>query len=190
MNAINRYNLALDRRPIITKALTATGIFAIGDYLCQELEIRYFKKGDSISLQRIAKQASFGIVSAPYLHLQYCKIVPHLFPPTVKYAFAKSVLYAVVVSDCFFNLFFFSYMSLAGGKTVKETFSTELMDKFVPVQTTNMQVWPFLTGFNFYFNPAMYRVLFDNFLCIFWNIYLSYVENNNLEKSNRNAIIY
>jgi protein Mpv17 len=179
MRIINKYNLALERRPIITKSLTAIIIFGIGDYLCQEMENRILKIGDKINYTRIIKQASFGIIVAPYLHLQFCIIIPKFFPERGKYSFIKSLVYAITISDSLFNYSFFAYMSMANGKTFTQALqSAEVLDKFIPVQIANMQVWPFLTGFNFYFVPMMYRVLFDNFFCIFWNIYLSYVENN------------
>jgi hypothetical protein len=179
MNSLLLYNDLLIKRPVITKALTGSVIFALGDYLCQEMERRIIKKDKSIaiSFQRIIKQASFGLVAAPYLHLQFNFIIPRLFPEGSRFATVKSVAYAVTISDGLFNLFFFSYMCFVNKKTLKQSIH-EIPEKYIPVQITNMKVWPFLTGFNFTFIPPNYRVLFDNVLCIFWNIYLSYVENN------------
>ncbi len=179
MKIIYKYNQAIETRPLVTKSITAIVIFGIGDYLCQEMENRILKIGNTIKFDRMLKQASFGLVVAPYLHLQFCKIIPWMFPETAKYSFIKSLTYTVILSDSIFNFSFFLYMSLAGGKTFSEAVrSDEVLAKFVPVQIMNFKVWPFLTGFNFYFIPMNYRVLYDNFFCTFWNIYLSYVENN------------
>jgi hypothetical protein len=178
MKAVRWYNNLLEARPIVTKAWSAGIVFGLGDYLCQQMEVKFLNKGNNFDPYRMIKQASFGIVVAPYIHLQFCKIIPYLFPEHKKFALVKSVTYAVTISDGLFNFSFFAYMSMTAGKTLIETLKLEIPEKFIPVQLVNMQVWPFLTGFNMMVIPIHYRVLFDNFMCIFWNIYLSYVENN------------
>lgn len=194
---ISWYNEMLVKKPLITKTITGFFIFGLGDYLCQELEIKYLKKQSEIEYMRILKQASFGILVSPYLHLQYCKIIPLLFPKNDTRSTFLSTIYAVTLSDGSLNLAFFVFMSLFNykknsnkenkkedfsGKEISEEFykglKKDIMDKFIPVQINSMKVWSILTFFNFYFIPMQYRVLFDNFFCIFWNIYLSFVEYN------------
>ena len=177
MKALKLYSHFLDTRPILTKAVSGSIVFALGDYFCQLIENKYiFKENKPINWRRVVKQTSFGFVMAPYLHLQYNMIIPWLFPETARFSIAKGVIYAVTLSDGFFNFVFFLYMGFVNGRTFSESLD-EVPKKFVPVQINNMKIWPFITGFNFTYVPANYRVLFDNFMCIFWNIYLSYVEN-------------
>ena len=178
MQILRLYNTCLVRRPLITKAISGSVVFALGDYLCQKIENHYiFKKPlTPTNWLRVFKQTSFGFFVAPYLHLQYNIIIPWLFPETVKYSLIKSVAYAVTISDGSLNFLFFLYMSFINGITRKEGMK-DVIKKFIPVQINNIKIWPFLTGFNFTYVPSSYRVLFDNFMCIFWNIYLSYVEN-------------
>ena len=54
-------------------------------------------------------------------------------------------------------------------KNAKKPTLSDVMEKFIPVQIMNMKVWPFLSGFNFYLITGSYRVLFDNFACIFYH---------------------
>jgi hypothetical protein len=178
--ALSWYSNVLVTRPLISKASSAFVIFGLGDYLCQEMELKILKKPGKIDFKRIFKQSLFGVVVAPYLHLQYCKIIPRLFPGENPASVMKSILYAVTVSDGIFNFSYFTFMSLCNQntKTNDSSVMNDIMEKFIPVQMTNMKIWPFLTGFNFYIVPMHFRVLFDNFFCIFWNIYLSYVEYN------------
>jgi hypothetical protein len=188
-NAFNIYDKLLTTKPLTTKCVSAFFIFGLGDYLCQEMENRILKVGKKIDKIRILKQASFGVVVAPYLHLQFCIIIPKLFNESSKYFAVKSTLYAVTISDSLFNFSFFSYMAYLHNKNHREknekkTNMSDVMQKFIPVQIMNMKVWPFLSGFIFYFVPCSYRVLFDNFACIFWNIYLSYVENQDKRENN------
>ena len=167
-------------RPILGNAVSGIFIFGIGDYLCQEMELRIIKKPGKIDFNRIFKSCIFGIIFAPYLHLQYGIIIPKLFPGESTLSTIKGILYAVTISDSIFNIAYFLFMKLANKDKISfdSSFGKELMEKFVPVQITSIKVWLFLTGFNFFVIPAHFRVVFDNSLCIFWNMYLSYVEHN------------
>lgn len=184
MKILHFYNLALKQSPLLTKSVSAFFLFSIGDYLCQKFENKFIlqnNKKSSIDYKRIIKQGSFGFIVAPYLHLQYCIIIPRLFPESSKFFLFKSTAYAVTVSDGVFNFAFFLYMGMISQRS--DDFSKDIYDKFLPVQMTNMQVYPVITGFNFYMMSPAYRVLFDNFTSIFWNIYLSFVENNKNENN-------
>ena len=81
MNAIKWYGSKLDSHPLTTKCITSFITFGCGDLICQTLEKKYgkLKKYDSI---RFLKQASFGVIATPYFHLQFCVIIPYLFPKT------------------------------------------------------------------------------------------------------------
>ena len=178
MKALHFYNKCLSSRPLLTKAISGCFVFALGDYLCQKVENHYIfhTPNAQIKWKRVLKQASFGFVVAPYLHLQYNILVPWLFPEALRFSTAKAVAYAVTVSDGIFTIVFFSYMNFINGRNMKEAL-VDVPKKTVPVMINNLKIWPFLTGFNFTFVPFNFRVLFDNGMCIFWNIYLSYVEN-------------
>jgi hypothetical protein len=43
---------------------------------------------------------------------------------------------------------------------------------------TNWKIWPAATLVNLMFVPIQYRVLFANFIGLFWNMYLSFITNN------------
>ena len=172
---LRSYNILIDRHPIKTKSVTCFFIFGIGDYLCQKMEIKY-EIIKEFSVKRCLMQSSFGFIGAPYLHLQYCKIIPRIFPEHTKYSTAKSVLYALTISDGIFNLLFYIYMDLISGKGIERAIK-EFKKKYIPTMIANWKVWPILTTFNFTIVPIQLRVLFDNFCCIFWNIYLSFMQN-------------
>lgn len=176
-NAINVYNTFLDKKPLVTKVLSASFIFSIGDYLCQKMEMKFINPSQKFDMKRLAKQALFGVIVAPYLHFQFNIAIPWLFPQHMKWAIGKSVAYAVLISDSIFNASYFTYMALAKGKSFSQAIREDIPEKFIPVQITNMQIWPMFTGLNFTFVPMNYRVLVDNIGTIFWNIYLSYVEH-------------
>jgi hypothetical protein len=179
-SAITWYSNVLRTRPIVSKSASAIFIFGVGDYLCQVMELRILKKPGKIDIKRILKQSLFGFVVAPYLHLQYCQIIPKLFPGENTMSLIKSTVYAVTISDSLFNFSYFYFMNMCNSNKISIDSSTtnEVMQKFIPVQINNLKIWPILTGINFFLVPIQFRVLFDNILGIFWNIYLSWVEYN------------
>lgn len=171
------YNLLIETQPIKTKAVTCFCIFSFGDYLCQKIEIKY-KIIKEFSLKRCLLQGSFGIFAAPYLHWQFCILIPRLFPEHQKYSVLKTLLYALTINDGIFNFLFYFYMDLASGKGIDKTLN-EFKRKYPQTMIDNWKFWPIISGINFTYVPIQYRVLFDNIGCIFWNIYLSYMQNKN-----------
>jgi hypothetical protein len=178
MKVLNWYKTVAEIHPFRTKAISGSIIFFLGDVLCQTLEIKKFHERDVYDWKRACLQGSFGFIINPYTHYQFNILVPKLFPANKKYSFIKSVIYSATIGDAIFNLSFFIYMGMMRKKCHRITLS-DLPEKFVPVQITNMQVYPLVYLFNFYFIPMNFRVLFDNFASIFWNVYLSYVEHSN-----------
>jgi hypothetical protein len=175
MKAFRLYNTLIDIHPIKTKTVTCFFIFGFGDYLCQKLELKY-KIISSFSWKRCLMQGSFGLAAAPYLHLQFCYIIPKLFPEHLKYSILKTLAYALTINDGIFNLLFYLYMDLISGKGIKGAIE-EFKKKYIPTMIANWKFWPIISGINFTFVPIQYRVLFDNTGCIFWNIYLSFMQN-------------
>ena len=172
------YTKLLKTRPIVGNCLSGFVIFGIGDFLCQIMEIKAIKKSGKIEIKRILKSCLFGVVVAPYLYMQYGLVVPRLFPGKDLISKLKGILYAITISDSIFNFSYFLFMSLLNKKEFNSSFTNDIMEKFVPVQMFSIKIWFFLTSFNFLIIPIHLRVAFDNTLSIFWNMFLSYVENN------------
>src|SRR4051812_40156674 len=105
MKVLNLYNISIYKFPLITKSITCGFIVGLSDFCCQKIEINIMKKGTSINIKRVLKQASFGFLFAPLLHFHYSKLLPTLFPEGIKYNLAKSVIFTVVVFDGLVNFF-------------------------------------------------------------------------------------
>jgi hypothetical protein len=176
MKAIYWYKNKASANPIRTKAISGSIIFFFGDMLCQSMEIYMFHEREKYDLSRACIQGSFGFIINPYTHYQFNILMPRLFPPKRKYSILKSIVYSVTISDAIFNLCFFLYMGMMRKRCHMITLS-DLPEKLIPVQIANMKIYPFITGINFFFIPANFRVMFDNFSSIFWNVYLSYIEH-------------
>jgi protein Mpv17 len=176
MQAIYWYKTKATVNPIKTKAISGSIIFFLGDIICQSMEVYMFHERESYDLKRACIQGSFGFFMNPYTHYQFNILIPKIFPINRNYSLVKSILYSVTINDAIYNLTFFIYMGMMRKRCHRITLN-DLPEKFIPVQIANMKIYPFITGFNFYFIPANFRVLFDNITTIFWNVYLSYVEH-------------
>lgn len=191
MSIINTYNRLLEEHTLITKTITTIILFGLGDILCQLIEKYYFLSITKINFYRMLKMASTGIVLGPYVHFNMCILIPYFWPDMNNtYDFIVSVAYDVIISGGIFNYVFFLFMFLQSipseeynKRSIWSIVSDKvLIDKFIEVEINDIKIWPFLVAFNFFFIPMQYRVLVDNFFCIFWNIYLSFIENNTSEK--------
>jgi hypothetical protein len=171
MNILRSYEKLLNKKPIITKAVTSFCTFGLGDLICQSLE-----KKENINWKRFLIQASFGFMIGPYFHLQFCKIMPYLFPFNKKFSTVKSVAYDQTVGATLFTTMFFSYLDKFNGKSFDQI-KEGLKQKLFPTLKDNWKIWPILMAINFSIVPIQYRVLYANFWGMLWVAYLSYVQN-------------
>ena len=182
MNLISWYVNRLESHPYLSKSISSVFIFSLGDILCQKIENRINNtKTNRLDINRLIKQSSYGVFAGTYLHIQFCVIIPYLFPISTNYRSLKSVAYALTISDSIYNFGFYFYCDLLTGQSFK--MKTTFCDKFIPTQILNLQVWPILQYINFSMIPIKFRVLYDNILSIFWNAYLSWIQNKN-DKTN------
>jgi hypothetical protein len=175
MNLLRAYGRLLVEKPIRTKCITSFITFGGGDLLCQYLETVYSGRKEYDWL-RAARQASFGLCITPYLHLQFSIIMPYLFPNGSRFQVLKMVAYDQTLGATVFISLFFSYIDLMSGKSFNQM-KEELKVKFLPTLYANWKIWPALMLVNFGLVPAPWRVLYTNIMGIFWNGYLSYVQN-------------
>jgi protein Mpv17 len=172
--AFSWYNRRLIDKPILTKAITSFCTFGTGDLISQYLE--YYSSGKKkFNFRRFITQASFGFMIAPYFHLQFCKIMPYLFPPG-RFSVLKNIVYDQTIGATIFTSSFFTYLDMMSGKSFPEAIN-ELKLKLLPTIYDNWKVWPFLMAINFSMVPIQFRVLFSNICGMFWVAYLSYVQN-------------
>lgn len=100
-------------------------------------------------------------------------------PSTFKPAFVGMLFDQLAFAPIFLTGFFifanwvrdFSAASAKGGVEQAKSKMGETM-------LTNWKIWPAATLVNLMFVPIQYRVLFANFIGLFWNMYLSYMTNN------------
>lgn len=170
------YNKCLQTRPIITKMITSFITFGSGDLICQQIE-KAKNKDKKYDLMRTFKQGSFGFMVTPYLHAQFCIIMPWLFRGKGAATTIKSVIYDQLIGAPIFTSLFFIYLDMSNGRTFNESVK-ELEKKLLPTLYMNWKVWPTLMLINFSLVPVQYRVLYSNIAGMFWSAYLSSAQNS------------
>lgn len=182
---VSRYKQQLQAQPLVTKAVTAGVISAIGELLGAWIRsrstvatatttIRQFTP-TLASLRRVAVFFLYGIcVAGPFFHWWYSRLEAFTrrlqLSPAMKLAL-QLVANQLAMTPPFLlvTLFFlqlthtFSLEKMLA--TVKKAYSGALW--------ANWKVWTVAQAINFAFVPLDYRVLFGNIIALWWNIYLS-----------------
>jgi len=183
--ALNWYTSCLLKKPYTTKMITSFITFGLGDIVSQMIEKNAKKKKGEKSrfnFNRFFKQATFGVLITPYLHLHFAKIVPFFVPDNPatnpKMLILKRMLYDQSVHATFFTIVYFMWLNLVNNSGVSKAVNNT-KDLLVPTMIANWKVWPLVMTINFSIMPPHYSVLYVNIVAIFWNAYISYVFNRN-----------
>ena len=171
---ISWYTNKLIERPYVTKCITSFITFGLGDVICQLFE-KKSNKNKKFDYIRAFRQGSFGVIMTPYLHLQFNHIIPKYFA-NGKLPILKILAYDQTVNASVFIFAFFTYIDYFSGIDPKTSLQHTLV-KFPSTIVANWQIWPMAQILNFTIVPAPYRVFFANIVGLFWNVYLSFVQN-------------
>ena len=108
---LDRYGAALERWPLLTKALTSAALVGAGDVACQLV----VEKNDAVDLGRFGRMAFLGgVLIAPTLHVWYGSL-SRIFPGTATADVVKRVVCdQFVFAPAFIGVFFSSLAVLEG----------------------------------------------------------------------------
>lgn len=162
------YLTALDKHPVITKALTSAFLTLIGDLTCQIL-IDHVPKLDE---RRTFVFTLLGLVLVgPTLHFWYLSLSKLISLPGVSGASLRLLLDQFFFSPIFIGVFLCALITLEGRpsqvvpKLQQEWFSSVL---------ANWQLWIPFQFLNFQFVPQKFQVLAANLVALVWNVILSF----------------
>lgn len=168
--------------------VTSFVTFGLGDVISQAFEISSKKKKGEKSVFnfiRFLKQATFGVLITPYLHLHFAKIVPFIVPmktnPNPQIRIFKSMLYDQLVHATLFTIVYFMWLNMVNHSGFKKAYNNT-KELLLPTMIANWKVWPLAMLINFSIIPPHYSVLYVNTVAIFWNTYISYIYNNQSPK--------
>lgn len=183
-----QYGIWLEEHPYKTQMATSGFLGFAGDFTTQYLEhgwaIEDGKKPKPWDMRRLASVTAFGIFGmGPMGHLWY----EQLDRFTLRWCRKNWQMVATkVFGDTFVFgpvclwLFFVSVSIMEG--TPWEKISRKLWRDFVPTYIVDYSFWPLVQSINFHFVPVRHQLLVVNSMCYFDDIFLSYVQHNELPK--------
>jgi protein Mpv17 len=148
----------------------------------------FIEKNKDFSKERVIKMTLVGTCyAAPLLHTWYTfgvpkvhKFVALFYPKAAQFGSTKKLLLSVFIDQTFFAAFFtsgfFLVMDRMAGETIEKSLNN-IRHKMWPTLVANWKIWPATSLINFSIVPIDYRVLVANFVGLFWNCYLSYMQH-------------
>ncbi|KAL6046324.1 Mpv17 / PMP22 [Balamuthia mandrillaris] len=167
------YQQALNRRPVLTKALTSALINSTGNLFAQKLVER-----QPLDLKRLLRFTVLGFVLSPFSHYWFWLVEQINWQPFGKWKTLAKVAVDQLVFGPIINVLFYTFLGVLEGKGPRANVSNTRQNLW-PTLRTSWKVWPFASLVNFYFVPPHLRVLFSNMVGFFWVICLTILSKRN-----------
>ncbi|BFZ11137.1 hypothetical protein BsWGS_14176 [Bradybaena similaris] len=165
-----RYQHYLQKYPLGTMASTTGSLMAAGDCISQ------------LVIERKPLASYDGIRTGRFFVMGFCIFGPMLrgwyltldrLYSGKKYAALKMMVTDQLVMAPLFLGTFLTGMSMLRMESLDITVE-KLKRDYVPILLNNYKIWPAAQVINFYFLPLQHRVLFVNFVALWWNTYLAW----------------
>lgn len=170
-NITKSYRKLLSKYPLITQAVQAGTLMALGDQIAQNVvERRDFKDLDFV---RTAQFGSTGFfIAGPAMRTWYGILDKHIGSKG-----GLVVLKKVCCDQLFFAPSFLavllSTIGILQGNDL-EQLKVKLRDEYPDILKNNYKLWPMVQLINFYFVSLQYQVLVVQLVALFWNTYICY----------------
>lgn len=166
--AWHRYNVALRKQPLATKAITSGCIAALSDVIAQRLA-----GSPRHNWLRTLQLALFGLVwSGPSAHF-WQKLLERIFQGKNS---AEIVLKKVMIDQLTYgpvcNVLLMSYLTCVVQGCSVQDLKHKLVRDFARVQSQGWKLWPAAGLVNYRYVPLNYRVLFVNLVALCWSSFL------------------
>ncbi|XXG52677.1 hypothetical protein AAC387_Pa03g0938 [Persea americana] len=165
---ISWYLIALERYPMLTKALTSAFLNFIGDSICQLL----INRMPCLDLKRSFIFTFLGFVLVgPTLHFWYFYLSKLVTLPGASGAFLRLIIDQLIFSPLFIGVFLSCLVTLEGRPT---EIMPKLQQEWFSAVLANWQLWIPFQFLNFRFVPQQFQVLAANVIALAWNVILSF----------------
>mmetsp|Transcript_21990 Transcript_21990/g.36843 ORF Transcript_21990/g.36843 Transcript_21990/m.36843 type:complete len:240 (+) Transcript_21990:64-783(+) len=191
VSLLDWYSNQLIRRPFVSKMITAAVVGAMGDCLCQMIDMKKSAEPLLFDRRRLMVFTSVcGIYIAPVVHMWYDTLFKFPFIQNIRSTFKKTAVATVIdqiVGAGYINaLFFFAFEFFNRYIPPVTPSSTPILvagfeafkAKYWKTLTSSWTCWPIITAVNFSVIPPQFRVLFANICAVFWNIVLTSIANS------------
>ncbi|KAJ4973881.1 hypothetical protein NE237_007055 [Protea cynaroides] len=162
------YLAALEKYPVLTKAITSALLTCIGDLICQLL----IDQVSTLDLKRTFLFTFLGFVLVgPTLHFWYLYLSKLVTLPGASGALLRLVLDQFLFSPIFIGVFLSTLVTLEGRPA---QVVPKLQQEWFSAVLANWQLWIPFQFLNFRFVPQQFQVLAANFVALAWNVILSF----------------
>ncbi|CAI5470815.1 unnamed protein product, partial [Closterium sp. Yama58-4] len=171
---IQNYMTSLEKRPFVTKGITAGLLNALADLFCQLV----VEKDSSIDVRRLGGFAAIGLfIVGPALHIWYGLLGKFIQIEGFKGVLARLLIDQVIFSPLSIATFVGLVLLLEGKP---ERIVPKLEKDFVPTCINMWKLWVPFQLFNFALVPPQLQVGAVNLVGLIWTVYMSFASHNDV----------
>lgn len=164
-----------DKFLLFTNVSISLSLSATGDVLEQHYE-KYTGELEAYDRTRTAHMATSGVVVGVICHYWYKFLDKRMPGRTIGIVMKKIVLDQLICSPLYISAFFVT-MGILENKKQTEVWE-EIKQKAWKLYAAEWMVWPVAQFVNFYWLPTKYRVFYDNFISLGYDVYTSQVKHS------------
>jgi len=166
------YNDVLEKYPVLTKAATSGTVYGIGDILAQSTE---GKEVGELDMGRVTRSLLAGFIAhGPLSHVWY--LVSERFFDNIHMTAWWSVFPKIVVDQTIWSPTWTAVYLLMTGLMQKEKIGSigdNIKKSIIPLTVSGLKLWPLAHCITYGFIPVENRLLWVDFVEIFWVVLLS-----------------
>lgn len=176
------YSIVLESRPILTKSVSAGVIFALSDFLAQQLEKRGNKEANTTTAiiipQKIEKTRIFAstIVGffyfGPLSHYWY-EWMFYILPEITLYSNIKKAILGQLLFGPAFTFVYFASSLIQTNKFSLKNWYNKIKNDFPKVFLAELGFWPLAEVISYAYIPKQFIPLFMDFCSFLWTTYLA-----------------
>ncbi len=171
---LRAYGRAQQRRPYITQLLTTSTIFTLGDLSAQSLDSQGFNNKPYEPIRGLRAWVIGAGLSIPG-YTWFIWLARNFNYPS---SWVRTMGTKILIQQCVFlplvQTYFFSMQILLSGGSL-ESARRRVVDTLPVSWTNSWKVWPAVMAFTFTYVPMQYRSVFNGFVGVCWQTYLSWV---------------
>lgn len=191
MSLITYYLDSLERRPIVTKSVTACILGVLGDYLSQCISRsrqRSEHDDDTTLTHDWRRSQAIALVSlfytGPALHTWYTKLDQMI---SGRLVVAKKLLLDQLVFSTAFNAVFVVALNVLEGRPFGDSINV-CRDKLLPIMMACWAIWPPVQIVTFTVVPLKLQPMFVNCFGLMWNVVLTYISHGKRKNEGQVAV--
>ncbi|EGC32903.1 hypothetical protein DICPUDRAFT_37572 [Dictyostelium purpureum] len=167
------YEVSLAERPIVTKSLTGTVVFGIGDICAQKIEKKEY------DVKRTLMMCTIGtFIIVPHIHVWFGFLDRNIKTTGWRAAITKVALDQTLFAPYLFTVNISCVQIFKNGGFSFELWKEKMSNEFIGIYQKSLMIWPATNLLLFRYIPPQFRLLISNLVGAGWNCILSTVANN------------